>query len=238
MSNMSKPLIALTLDYETNQEYSKFPWYALRENYFSAIEECGGIGIGIPHNTKDAELLLEKVDGLLVTGGNFDINPNIFGENYIHKTIKLKEKRTKFELLASEIILRMNKPLLGICGGEQLINVLYKGTLIQHIPDEIENPLQHEQTNPRNQAGHSISIKKNTKLYSIISKNSIMVNSAHHQAVKKPGKGLITNAFSEDGVIEGIEDPSMNFCIGVQWHPEFFIQNSDKRLLKAFINCC
>ena len=129
-------------------------------------------------------------------------------------------------MLASEIILTDNKPLLGICGGEQLINVLYKGTLIQHIPDEIENPLEHEQNNPRNEAGHNVTIKKNTKLHNIISKNNIMVNSAHHQAVKNPGQGLVINAFSEDGVIEGIEDPTMNFCIGVQWHPEFFIQNS------------
>ena len=140
--------------------------------------------------------------------------------------------------ICEDIVEENNKPLLGICGGEQLINVLYKGTLIQHIPDEIENSLEHEQINPRNEAGHSITIKKNTKLHSIISQNNIMVNSAHHQAVKKPGKGLLINAFSEDGVIEGIEDPSMNFCIGVQWHPEFFIQNSDKLLLKAFINSC
>ena len=157
---MSKPIIALTLDYETSKEYSKFPWYAIRENYFTAIEECGGIAIGIPHNTNDINLLLKKVDGLLITGGNFDINPNIFGENTIHKTVKLKEQRTKFEMLASEIMLENNKPLLGICGGEQLINVLYKGTLIQHIPDEIENSLEHEQINPRNEAGHSITIKK------------------------------------------------------------------------------
>ena len=235
---MSKPIIAVTLDYETNKKYSRFPWYAIRENYFTAIEECGGIAIGIPYNTNDINLLLKKVDGLLITGGNFDINPNIFGENTVHKTVTLKEQRTKFEMLASEIILKDNKPLLGICGGEQLINVLYKGTLIQHIPDEIENSLEHEQSNPRNGAGHKITIKKDSKLYSIISQNNIMVNSAHHQAVKKPGKSLVINAFSEDGVIEGIEDPSMNFCIGVQWHPEFFIQNSDKLLIKAFINSC
>ena len=232
---MSKPIIALTLDYETNKEYSKFPWYAIRENYFTAIEECGGIGIGVPHNTDDASLLLKKVDGLLITGGNFDINPNIFGENNIHSTVKLKEQRTKFEMLASEIILNDNKPLLGICGGEQLINVLYQGTLIQHIPDEIENYLEHEQPNPKNEAGHSI-YKRNARLKNNI-KKTIMTNS-FISGSQKPGKGLVINAFSEDGVIEGIEDPSMNFCIGVQWHPEFFIQDSDKLLLKAFINSC
>jgi putative glutamine amidotransferase len=235
---MKKPLIALTLDYETSKGYSNYPWYAIRENYFTSIEESGGIGVGIPHNMKDIVSLLHKIDGLVITGGNFDIDPNIFGESSVHKTVKLKENRTNFELLAAEIMLKQNKPVLGICGGEQLINVLYKGSLIQHIPDEIKNPIEHEQKNPRNEAGHSVTIQENTKLYSIISKQNIMVNSAHHQAIKVPGKGLIVNALSNDGVIEGIEDPKKTFCIGVQWHPEFFIQGSDNKLLKAFINAC
>ena len=235
---MKKPLIALTLDYETSKGYSKYPWYAIRENYFTSIEESGGIGVGIPHNMKDIVSLLHKIDGLVITGGNFDIDPNIFGESSVHKTVKLKENRTNFELLAAEIMLKQNKPVLGICGGEQLINVLYKGSLIQHIPDEIKNCIEHEQKNPRNEAGHSVTIQENTKLYSIISKQNIMVNSAHHQAIKVPGKGLIVNALSNDGVIEGIEDPTKTFCIGVQWHPEFFIQGSDNKLLKAFINAC
>ena len=235
---MKKPLIALTLDYETSKGYSNYPWYAIRENYFTSIEESGGIGVGIPHNMKDIVSLLHKIDGLVITGGNFDIDPNIFGESSVHKTVKLKENRTNFELLAAEIMLKQNKPVLGICGGEQLINVLYKGSLIQHIPDEIKNCIEHEQKNPRNEAGHSVTIQENTKLYSIISKKNIMVNSAHHQAIKVPGKGLIVNALSNDGVIEGIEDPTKSFCIGVQWHPEFFIQGSDNKLLKAFINAC
>ena len=220
---MKKPLIALTLDYENSKEYSQYPWYAIRENYFTSIEDTGGIGVGIPHNIKDIISLLQKIDGLVITGGNFDINPNMFGENNIHKTVTM---------------LKRNKPLLGICGGEQLINVLYKGSLIQHIPDEIHNHIEHEQKNPRHEAGHSVIIKENTKLYNIISTKEIMVNSAHHQAVKKPGNGLIVNAISSDGVIEGIEDPKKNFCIGVQWHPEFFIQGSDNKLLKAFIEAC
>ena len=235
---MKKPLIALTLDYETTKGYSKYPWYAIRENYFTSIEESGGIGVGIPHNMKDIISLLYKIDGLVITGGNFDIDPNKFGETIVHQTVQLKKNRTNFELLAAEIMLKQNKPVLGICGGEQLINVLYKGSLIQHIPDEIKNPIEHEQKNPRHEPGHSVRIKDNTKLHSIISTNDIMVNSAHHQAIKTPGNGLIVNALSADGIIEGIEDPTKNFCIGVQWHPEFFIQGADIKLLKAFINAC
>ena len=115
---------------------------------------------------------------------------------------------------------------------------MYKGSLIQHIPDEINSPLDHEQKNPRNEAGHEVEIIKNTKLHKIVSTKKLKVNSAHHQSIKIPGKGLIVNAISSDGVIEGIEDPKKKFCIGVQWHPEFFINNGDKKLIKYFISSC
>ncbi|MBF87200.1 MAG: gamma-glutamyl-gamma-aminobutyrate hydrolase [Pelagibacterales bacterium] len=235
---MKKPLIGLTLDYEIEKTYSKFPWYAIRENYFNSISYMGGIGIGIPHDNNNIKSLIDKLDGLIITGGNFDIDPNIFGVSKIHKSVNLKRNRTNYELAITKSMLKKNKPVLGICGGEQLINVLYKGTLIQHIPDEISFPLEHEQKNPRNEAGHEVEIYKNTKLYSIVSSKKLKVNSAHHQSIKKAGKGLIINAISSDGVIEGIEDPKKNFCIGVQWHPEFFINNGDKKLIKYFIQSC
>lgn len=235
---MKKPLIGLTLDYENNKSYSNYPWYAIRENYFTAIQKAGGIGVALPYNLNAIKTFTNNLDGLLITGGNFDINPIIFGESNRHKTISTKENRTNFELKLGKEMLAFNKPVFGICGGEQLINVIYKGNLIQHIPDEINNALQHEQTNPRNEPGHEVNIIKNSFLYSIISKTKIMVNSAHHQAVKKPGKGLKVNARSPDGLIEGIEDPTKNFCIGVQWHPEFILQNSDLLLFKKFVDSC
>ena len=157
---MKKPLIGLTLDYEIETTYSKFPWYAIRENYFSSITAMGGIGIGIPHDKKNIKSIINKLDGLLITGGNFDIDPNIFGVSKIHKSVNLKKSRTNFELAITKSMLKKNKPVLGICGGEQLLNVLYRGTLIQHIPDEISFPLEHEQKNPRNQAGHDVTINK------------------------------------------------------------------------------
>ena len=235
---MKKPLIGLTLDYEEKKTYSRFPWYAIRENYFSCINNLGGIGIGIPHDFKNINNIVDRIDGLVITGGNFDIDPNFSGISKIHKKVNLKENRTNFELSISKLILKKNKPVLGICGGEQLINVLYKGSLIQHIPDEINTPLEHEQKIPRNEAGHEVKIIGNTKLHKIVASKKLKVNSAHHQSIKEAGKGLIINAISSDGVIEGIEDPKKKFCIGVQWHPEFFINHGDKKLIKYFINSC
>ena len=134
-----------------------------------------------------------------------------------------------------EKAIKKNIPILGICGGEQLINTVYGGSLIQDINKEVSTKIKHEQPNPRNQVSHSVSLKYGTKLYKIINKKNIKVNSAHHQSIKKPGNGLTVNAIAPDGIIEGIEDQSKDFCIGVQWHPEFLIERSDKILLKSFL---
>ena len=227
------PIIGITTDYkEKENTYSKYPWFALRRHYSDCLYKFGCTPVILPI-TETLENL-DFLDGLLISGGDFDIDPKYYGEKIQSDKIQTIQDRTNFEFKVLEKYFPYNKPILGICGGSQLLNVFFGGSLIQNIDSFIE----HEQPNPRNEAGHSIFIKENTRLHKIISKKTIMVNSAHHQAVKKPGEGLVINAFSEDGVIEGIEDPSMNFCIGVQWHPEFFIQDSDKLLLKAFINSC
>ena len=231
-----KPLIGLTLDLEPNKSYSKFPWYAIRENYCSSISKLGGIPIPLSYDLKSINTFLDLLDGCIITGGAFDIDPSYFSEKKKFKSVTTKDLRTKFEIKLCNELLKKNLPTLGICGGQQLINVIYGGSLVQDIESEIKTNIRHEQTNPRNQTSHSVKIIKNTVLSEIISQETIQVNSAHHQSVKRIGKGLEINAEAEDGVIEGIEDPSLNFCMGVQWHPEFLIKKSDKELLKNFID--
>ena len=113
--------------------------------------------------------------------------------------------------------------------------MIYGGSLIQDINKEVDTNIKHEQTNPRNQTSHTVNIKKNTFLSKIIKKRKINVNSAHHQAVKRVGSGLNVNAVASDGIIEGIEDKRLNFCVGLQWHPEFLIEESDKQVYKKFL---
>ena len=231
----SLPIIGLTLDHEPPGGYSKYPWYAIRENYFRAVVASGGLPIALPHEPNKAIEYVKLIDGLIVTGGNFDINPHIFGALSKHHTVKTKDRRTDFELALTKHAHLLDLPTLGICGGEQLINVALGGSLIQHIPDTITHSLEHEQKTPRHLAGHTINIERSSLLYSITKKLEMNVNSAHHQAVEKPAATLKVNAFAPDGVIEGIEDPSKNWFIGVQWHPEFEIDSGDSSIFKSFI---
>ena len=126
-------------------------------------------------------------------------------------------------------------PLLGICGGQQLLNVVLGGTLIQHIPDEVEGALVHEQPNPRHEAGHPVALAGDGLLRSICGSSEMAVNSAHHQAVKAVGPGVVVNAVAPDGVVEGIEAPHYRFCLGVQWHPEYAVSPSDSAIFRAFV---
>ena len=125
--------------------------------------------------------------------------------------------------------------MLGICGGQQLLNVALGGTLVQHIPDEIARPLAHEQPNPRNEPGHLVKVALGTQLHGIVGADELSVNSAHHQAAADQPDGVVVNATAPDGVIEGIEAPRYRFCIGVQWHPEFLISEGDAKLFRAFL---
>ena len=227
---MKKPLIGITLDSEKKRTYSKFPWYALRENYLSSVIKLNVIPIPLVHDRKLTKDFIRILDGLIITGGDFDIDPKLYNKARVGSQ-KIKNKRTKFELSIFNKFLETDKPILGICGGCQLINVAVGGTLIQDLK---KNPINHEQINPRNQTSHDININTNSKLYKICKKRKIKVNSAHHQSIKKIGKNLIVSALAKDGVIEGIEHKTHKWCMGLQWHPEFLITQADINIFQNF----
>jgi putative glutamine amidotransferase len=232
---MSRPIIGITLDSEPAGGWSKMPWYALRQNYCDAVARAGGLPMPLPHEPDLAAEYIARIDGLLVTGGAFDVDPSLFGASTRHATVKTKDRRTAFEFAITKGMIEADKPVLGICGGQQLMNVVLGGTLIQHIPDEVPNALAHEQPNPRTEPGHPVKIVTGTLLHKVVQALELPVNSAHHQAVKDVGSGIVVNAIAPDGVIEGIEDPRRRFCIGVEWHPEYSISPGDDRIFDAFI---
>ncbi len=234
-SGVRRPVIGITLDAEPAGGYASLPWYALRENYCEVVLDAGGLPLALPHAPERAAEYLELLDGLLVTGGAFDVDPALYGAEERHGTVTLKEKRTRFEWAVLEGALARDLPVLGICGGQQLLNVVLGGTLIQHIPDAIAEALPHEQPNPRTEPGHEVRIVSGTLLHRITGRERMAVNSAHHQAAGRLGPGVVASAHAADGVIEAIEAPAYRFCLGVQWHPEYRIDPGDEAIVAAFV---
>lgn len=230
-----RPIIGITLDAESPGGYSKMPWYALRENYCAAVVAAGGLPMLLPHEPDQAGDYLDQIQGLVITGGAFDVDPALFGASTRHATVKTKDRRTAFELAVTRGAMARGMPVLGICGGQQLLAVVLGGTLVQHIPDEVPGALAHEQPNPRTEPGHSVRVTPGTLLHRIVGVSELPVNSAHHQAVKSVPASVVVDAVAPDGVIEGIEDPRQRFCLGVQWHPEYGISDGDGRIFEAFV---
>lgn len=230
-----KPLIGITLDDEPAGGYAKYPWYALRKHYGDAVEKFGGVPLFLGHHAAVVEQLSHTLDGLVVSGGDFDIPPSMYGESTQHETVKIKEGRTAFEAAMFQAMFDADKPILGICGGEQLMTVLLGGTLVQDIPSDIEGALEHDQE-PMTITHHPAHIVKGTLLHHIVGDENIEVNTSHHQSVRQAGtRGLVINAHAPDGVVEGIEYPDHRFCLGVQWHPEYCVTDADNAIWEAFI---
>ena len=234
-----RPVIGVTLDSEQPGGYSKYPWYAIRQNYADAIVAAGGLPIALPHDASLAADYLDRIDALVVTGGAFDVDPALYGDADRHATVTLKEGRTAAEFALTSGALARNMPVLGICGGEQLLAVALGGTLIQHIPDSHRRRARARAAKSAPRAGPRC---RNQQRHAAASHRrqppTMRVNSAHHQAVRDPGPYAVVNAIAPDAVIEGVEDARYRFCLGVQWHPEFFIDPGDRRIFDALIAAC
>jgi len=243
----SRPLIGVTVDWDdegrvVEKRVRTEGAYFLYSAYTTAITDAGGVPLLIPHFS-DSELIesvLDGVDGLLVTGGDFDIDPITYGEEPEEDIGRVVEARTKSE---TELILRAIKaemPILAICGGEQLLNTVCGGTLVQDIARAIPKALRHEQVIPKNQPSHKVKVSPSSHLVKIVNSDQLEINSTHHQAVKDVGKGIRINATAADGVIEGIELVEHPFAIGVQWHPELLAHRDERQasIFQAFVSAC
>lgn len=207
-----RPTILLTPDAEDGR-------YVLKAPYARAVADAGGLPLIAPYDAP-VDALLAVAAGLVVTGGAFDIDPAAYGEARTEKCGPVKEERPRFERALLEAALARDLPVLGICGGMQLLAVVRGGTLHQDIAAEIPGAGPHEQRTPRHEPAHPIRVEPGSRLARAVGGARAAVNSTHHQAVKAQGRGLVVTARAEDGLIEAIEDPSARFCVGVQWHPE------------------
>jgi putative glutamine amidotransferase len=234
---MVKPVIGITPDFNPGNREDmggKEPTYFLRARYMQAIQDAGGVPIVLPlvRGLAKQEFLLERLDGLLVTGSGSDLAPELYGERQRFSFRRMSEERAQLELGLSKLAFRHGLPTLGICGGMQSMNVALGGTLIQDIPSQMASKIQHRPTKSATKTAHLIHIQPNSLLRRIARRSSISVNSSHHQSVKSVPSSFQATALAPDGVIEAIEASTHPFWLGVQWHPEFlYLKDAIQRRL-------
>jgi putative glutamine amidotransferase len=238
---MQKPLIGITT---SRKEIAGLPDYKrydnlLHDEYSLAISRAGGMPLLIPIDfpLDDLPHLLNKLQGVLLSGGG-DIYPELYGHENDGYSKNKSRSRDTLEKKLAELAIARDLPLLGICRGHQMLNVTSGGTLYTDIGNQYPTEIKHQRPEQpeRGRVVHEVDIVKGSRLASIIGKQSLGVNSRHHQAIHQVAPEFIVTACSIDGLIEGIEHPGQRFCMGVQWHPESLPEMDDHRaIFKAFV---
>lgn len=237
-----KPIIGVTPDFNAGDRKEwggREPTYFLRARYIRAIEELGGVPLVLPlHADRTTRRqILHNLDGLLITGSGPDLPPSLYGERQRFPFKIVSERRASFELDIVRLAKQADLPLLGICGGMQTMNVACGGSLIQDIPAQISQPLQHRQETHATNLSHTVTVAPGSLLRRIVRSASMRVNSSHHQSVNAVAPSLIASAQASDGIVEAIESPAHRFFLGIQWHPEFLFDRYPlhRRLFEAFL---
>ena len=211
-------------------------------NYIQAVARSGGLPLMIPIHTIEGPTpsdYLNQLDGLLLTGGLEYLNPNLYGQEPNRKIFLLMPERDDWELQLVNTFFSEDKPVLGICRGLQLLNVLCGGTIYNDIPEELPQVQGHRQLpTPMRHPYHSICIKPDSILHEVYGKEQLMVNSVHSQAVKDLAPEYTATAHARDGIIECIESLSHRWVVGVQFHPEALADGETEhlKLFKALVN--
>ncbi len=236
---MPKPLIGLTTTRVPNP--SGRPVFGINEPYVKSVANAGGIPILIPLDLSndDLDVLLQRLDGVLFTGG-YDIDPQLYGNQPHPKVEGIDADRDRVEMHLVHTSIHSSKPFLGICRGCQVINVALGGSLYEDLPEQFPGEVHHDNhDHPRNFLAHSVDIQSNSSLAQIVTSNHTQVNSLHHQGVRKLAPRLQSTAIAPDGLIEAFELPGHPFGLAVQWHPEELQEHEVmRRLFEKFIQSC
>lgn len=215
---------ATLIGVSTSTTIDKYPERAyVNAAYLRAVQQAGGVPVALPPHldARSLEALRGRLDGVLLTGGG-DVSPARSGEAPHPKTSEVSEARDALEIGLTEWAIGQEIPLLAICRGVQVLNVALGGSLYQDIPSEPGSPINHSQAEPREQPTHDVKVMgEGTRLGRVLGTLELRVNSFHHQAVRRLGRGLAEVAWAPDGIVEGLEMPDApGFVLGVQWHPE------------------
>lgn len=245
-----RPVIGLTCCSDSDMEE---PRYIVSKAYIDAIQAAGGIPVVLPSTFRDEREgesedplkdLLERIDGLLLTGG-VDVNPILYGEEPHPKLGRIDPLRDEFELDLIRRALECGMPVLGICRGIQVLNIVAGGENYQDIASlEIPNPIKHMQNGPRWSYSHTVEMEEGSRLQVLLGQRRVFVNSFHHQAIKSVAPGFRVSARAGDGIIEAIEmvgpEGDDHFVMGVQWHPETMYRRDQgaAAIFEGFVEAC
>jgi putative glutamine amidotransferase len=210
---------------------------ALGMKYLLAIERAGGIPVVMPPlSFETVDPLVERLDGLCLSGGP-DMDPGTYGGRYIPELGPIEPELDSFELAMAQAADQRDLPILAICRGAQLLNVARGGDLYQHLPDDVGDEVDHRLPGKGLHAAHAVTIEADSHLARALGGASeARVNSYHHQAAHRLGRGVRPVAWAPDGVIEGIEIPDRDFALGVQWHAEAIVEQAEQlNLFREFV---
>lgn len=197
--------------------------------YVESVERAGGRALIVPPSTEGVEETLDSLDALVLSGG-IDVDPAAYGADPHESTDEPQSQRDAGELALLAAALERDMPVLAICRGFQLLNVLRGGDLVQHLPEALGHDGHKEAAGVFSE--HPVEIADGTRLADVVGARHD-VKSHHHQGVGRVGDGLVATAWAADGTLEGLEDPAKRFALGVLWHPE---AGEDKRLFAALVD--
>jgi len=224
-----KPVIGITSTPSVETlSHGTFARHVMGAAYVDAVLDAGAVPLVLPPQPDNIAPLLEIVDGVLLSGGA-DIEPWRYGAAHVHAaTYGLDPARDAFELALGQAAIERDVPLLGICRGIQVLNVLRGGTLIQDVPTEHESPtpVQHRQQAvglAADEIGHPVFLEDD-RLKVLFAAEEVGVNSFHHQAIDDLAPGLTVAGRAPDGLAEAVVLPDRRFVVGVQWHPELMFR--------------
>lgn len=221
---------------------SKRPVYGNNRTYVHAVESAGGLPILIPmlNDLSELQELLPRLDGVLFSGG-IDMQPSLYGAQPHPAEDEPDPRLDEFELTIASWVLEEDLPVLGVCRGMQLLNVLQGGTLYQDIASQCSGALNHcRRDRPRTELTHAVTVAEGSRMERVLGKRQVSVNSLHHQAIKDPGRGIRISGWAEDGIAELMEMPEKRFVLGIQGHPEELYGDVSvfARFFKAFVRAC
>lgn len=221
---------------------SQRPIYGNNRTYVHAVESAGGLPILIPMlaDLRHLEDLLPRLDGILFSGG-IDMQPSLYGESKLAEADEPDTQLDEFEIAVANWALQEDIPILGVCRGMQLLNVVLGGSLYQDIASQRPDALEHRRRDlPRTALTHSVTIEAGSIMERVLGTRVLHINSLHHQAVRDPGKGVYISGRAEDGIAELMEVPGHRFLLGVQGHPEEIYGQVEpfSRLFQAFVQAC